>query len=114
MRGAGARSVRLPAAHETPSVGLLDLADHAVTETDQRGRRGAFLRVFLEATLFSLKEPTRAHRHLCLFLTRLSTRPVALKNPRSEKGEKCLIPEICSYVKKKVLRWWAFHSLFKP
>lgn len=41
MRGAGGRSGCLPAAHETAPVGLLDMAHHAVTKTDHRGRHGA-------------------------------------------------------------------------
>lgn len=43
MRGAGGRLGRLPGAHEAAAVGLLDMADHAVTLTDHRWRRGAIL-----------------------------------------------------------------------
>lgn len=47
MRGAGGRSGCLPAAHETAPVGLLDMAHHAVTKTNHRGRHGACFILFL-------------------------------------------------------------------
>lgn len=43
VRGAGGLAGGLPLAHEATGVGLLDVADHAMTETRHRGRRGARL-----------------------------------------------------------------------
>lgn len=52
MRGAGGRSGCLPAAHETAPVGLLDMAHHAVTKTDHRGRHGACFILFFFIIIF--------------------------------------------------------------
>lgn len=55
VRGAGGRFGCLPAAHETASVGLLDMADHAVTETDHRWRHRAYF-IFSRPLFFSVLE----------------------------------------------------------
>ena len=57
VRGAGGRSGCLPAAHETASVGLLDMADHAVTQSDHRGRNGASLMFFFCLFVFFYQTP---------------------------------------------------------
>lgn len=99
VRGAGSCFGCLPAAHETASVGMLDMADHAVTETNHRWRHGASFIVFF-----------------CFFQTRLLSylgRSPGLQTPQpfgkalytvcgveplsQWKREKCVIPEICSF-----------------
>lgn len=55
VRGAGGCPGCLPGAHETASVGLLDMADHAVTETDHRWRHRACF-IFFQTLLFSFFE----------------------------------------------------------
>ena len=46
--GPGGLAGRLPPAHEATGLGLLDMADHAVTETQHRWRHGVRLKTFLE------------------------------------------------------------------
>lgn len=79
VRGAGGRSGCLPAAYETASVGLLDMADHAVTETDHRRRHGAFFLFFSDPVFFPISEGARAYKHLS-HLARLCTLSVVLNH----------------------------------
>lgn len=92
VRGAGGRLGRLPAAHEAAPVGLLDMADHAVTESDHRWRH-----IFISApSFFPILEGAQAYKHLS-HLARLCTLSAVLKHSGSGKREKCVIPEICSF-----------------
>lgn len=95
VRGAGGRFGCLPAAHETAPVGLLDMADHAVTETDHRGRHGACFMFFSRPLFFPIMEGAQAHKHL-RHLARLCTLSAVLNHSHGEKEEKCVTPEICS------------------
>lgn len=79
VRRAGGRFGCLPAAYETASVGLLDMADHAVTETDHRWRHGTFFLFFSDPFFFPMFEGARAYKHLS-HLARLCTLSVVLNH----------------------------------
>jgi len=92
VRGAGGRFGCVPAAHEAASLGLLDMADHAVTVTDHRWKHGASFLLFFRSFFFPIFEGAQAYKHL----SRLALYTEPCKTPTVKKG-KCVIPEICSF-----------------
>lgn len=103
VRGAGGSFGSLPAAHETASVGLLDMVDNAVTVINHRWRHGASFNlllifcffVFFRSLFFlSLKVPGPTNTSA---IWRGSTHCLWFYSTLTMKKGKCVIPEICSF-----------------
>lgn len=114
--GSGGHFGCLPAAHETASVGLLDMADDAVTESNHRGKqRAPCVCVFLSPSHFSCLWRSPGLQTPQPFVSALLA-VCGVKPLWQSKREKCFIPEICSFhfcMYIYVLRWWESHLLFK-